>query len=458
MKRNELKMLIRQTAERERPEVLGKIHLNAIEIAPETVRKPRLTFRFGTILGFAALLLVVGITSIFVYQSLNPPVSVDLALDSETEVYGFQMVSAASLLEAVEPLSLSLVPLSMESDTPLISDQIEDLTTYLNIMETMLGDQESISFTAETSDRAEYQTMVVYDSTDLLGNAISYQLYYNEIPDALDSDQTNIEGLMVISGRELVLAGTVTENADGIKTRFMAMINAENYVSVEDKSTADRQKFEYQVVEAGVLVQKNEISLVLEEEEITAVIEYETETTQVQYRFRKTVGDSTGSTIRVQYSCTDEEGQLEDGEIDVSVEYDEASASYRYNFQVDTQHGSHSGNHQYSGDRTVKMSEDDDEPGNSDHPGNGNEDDEPSGNDNVTTTGPGNDDDEPGNDEITTTEPGNDETSGSGSSEDHGTEEEGPRTGTTDNGHPRHSTDSEPAPVIPSSPDSLLNA
>jgi hypothetical protein len=450
MKRNELKMLIRQTAEREMPEVLDKIPLNDIEVVPETVRKPRLTFRFTNVLGFAALILVLGFTSIFIYQFLNPLVPPQtVALDSEVEVYGFQMVSAASLLDSVEPLGLSLVPLSMDTEAPLISDEIENLTTYLNLMETMLGSVDAISFTPVASDRAEFQTMVVYDSVDLMGNAITHRIYYNEIPDPADNDKTYVEGLMVLSGRELQLNGTITENEDGTKTRFIAKIDENNYVSVEDQSTDEVQKFRYQVVQAGVLVQENEIRLVLEEENITAVIDYETETAHVQYRFRKTLGDATGSTIRVQYSCLGENDDLEDGEIEVTVEYDEVSATYRYQYQVSTEHGNHAGNHQYTGNRTVTSDDDDDEEDEENGNSQGNAgDDEENGNDNTTTTQPGNQDDEPGNEDH---ESGNDTTTTQS-----GNDDDGKGTGSPNHRQPA-SSGLETDPEISSIPSPLLS-
>jgi hypothetical protein len=368
MKRNEIKDLIRQAAMKEMPEVLDRIHLENIEIPKSKAAAFRraIHFSLAKVLRFAMFFLVLGFTSIFVYDYLTQtPEPQVMALSTEAEVYGFQMVSAASFLGTVTPLSLPITPLSTdpENDDSIIGTKIGDLTIYINIMETLIGDKGALSYTVAESDLPEFAFLLTYDAADLLGNPIKYKIYYNEVPDQTDATKTIIDGIMIKSGIEYQLAGTITDADGTVKTSFKAMLDADNYVLVEDRTTEEGQRYHYTVVENGELANETEIRLVLEENKISAVIDYVDANTEIEYKISKVTNEDDSETIKVKYTCknNDQADDDENGDIDVGVEYDQASSTYQYRYQVQSNHGNQHESHQYSGNRSDKVDEDDDE-------------------------------------------------------------------------------------------------
>lgn len=412
MKRNDIRAMIRAKAEQEIPDVFAKIDLAAIQMPEPKKRKvlgSLFRTRFGVALQFALVVFVLGFTSILIYQSQLPQPQTQ-ALDSEVEIYGFQMVSAASMLnlQSITPLSYSVSPsaivplhLSEDTDDTIISTKIPDLTTYINLMETMIGEKGSLSYQMETSDRPEYAFLLHYSTADLLGNTIEYRIYYNETADQEDANRSRIEGVLIQTDGEYQLRGTIISNEGVRKASFTALIDENNFITVDDQSNDSVQKYRYTRYEEGVLVSENEIKLVLADEHISAVISYQDEKTAFEYKIAKhTDPDSGEETIRVRYSCNSDESEEieEDGDITVSIIEEGSTGIYQYHYAVQTRKGNSNQNHEYSGNRSDKVREDSNtENDDSGYPDHGNDDpgNEDPGNDNPGGDGSGSDD--PGN-------------------------------------------------------------
>lgn len=377
MKNRDLASMIRLAAEREIPDVRSKIDLGSIEIIPAPEKRRPFAFSFGKAFSYVALVLVVGVTTLFAYGALVNPTTAPsaLPLESTEEIYGFQIVSAAALLETIvptTPLTFGVaLPLEAQTDSPLIDDQLDDITVYLDILETMIGDKTTQSYTAQASDRAGYGYLLVYASEDLLGNPVEYRIYFNQTPDPEDIEKTQIAGLMVLGGTEYALSGTVTEDGETVKTRFTASLDEDNYVEVEDMSTPELQQYAYRLYDNGALSRSHSLKLQMEGEDLQAVIESLDAEHAITFRFQKTLNQENQEIIRVGYAFRSllDGQELEDGDIDVSVVYDEASQAYRYQYQVAYQHGSQSGQHQGSGSRADKTGYGDDSE-NGENPGN----------------------------------------------------------------------------------------
>lgn len=388
MKNRNLVSMIRLAAEREMPDIRSKIDLGSLEILPAPEKRRAFGFSLGKAFSYVALVLVVGITTLFAYGALVTPTTGPSALPlaTEEEIYGFPIVSATALLETIAPstpLSFGIaLPLEAGADSPLIDDQLDDITVYLDTLETMIGDKTTQSYTAQASDRAGYQFLFVFDSEDLLGNPVEYRIYFNQIPDPENLERTQISGLMVLGATEYALSGIVTDDGETVRTRFTASLDAENYVEVEDLSTPEIQKFAYRLYEDGTLTRSHSLQLQMEGENLQAVIESIDAEKAISFGFQKTVNETNQEIIRVRYafrSLLDGE-ELEDGDIDVTVVFDEASQAYRYEYQVAYQHGNQSGHRQGSGTRTDKTGYGSDTQGGADD-GNGSGNSEGNGND-----------------------------------------------------------------------------
>jgi hypothetical protein len=384
MKNRDLKALIRRTADREMPEIIDRIDLTTVEVIPPSHKQVR-SWRWETVVRFAVVLLFMGFTSVLVYDLLTTePEPNPTALQSDAELVGFPIVSAASFLGSLEPTDLSLIPLAMPLDTgdPLIFDQLDEISAYLGIMESLLGPADDIGFTALTSDREEYQYRLSYSATDLLGNAIHYEIYYNQTPSSGSSDQTDVVGILIGDSQQFTLSGRITQNANGIKTRFQATNQTGDYIIVEDKSTKQIQKYDYSYYRNDALVQSHSLRLMVESDQITALVEYADAENQISYRFQKETAAGQEEKIRIRYSCRNHQGNMEreSGDITVEIGQNPLTQAYEYRYFVRARQGNQTSDHECTGKRNGLSSftpgndePADDEPGNdtpgSDNPG-----------------------------------------------------------------------------------------
>ena len=370
MKLNMIKALIKKTAESEIPNVIDKIDLTTIDIIQETMPidsvKPH--FNLTRVFQFAVLIFVLGFTSILVYALIINPSVTPLALETDEEVIGFQAISALAFTGSVESLSLSYLPLDAPVTTPNIADQITNLNTYINALETLIGDKDNITLETSESIRPEYAFFIHFEAINLLDQLVNYDIYFNKTQDLQNSNITHLEGILILSENEYALQGTITQTQSVKQISITAMIDQDNYVTIEDQSTESNQQYRYTVYENSVQTQQMVMGLTMSENRISAKVNYEQGGDTVQFQISKVEANSETAHIMVKYSCNNSNVD-EEGDINVTVEYDETTLSYQYRFMVNYRHGNQSASSQYTGVRK----------GNSSEKGNGNDEDNGNG-------------------------------------------------------------------------------
>jgi len=163
--------------------------------------------------------------------------------DSKNDVYGFETVSAISLLHDVKfaddssitdsssTESSSETPTSEEpsseeptssEETPIDETPVEetvDVTKYIGIMEQLLSDS-PIQMVTEASDLPEYTTKMTITSTDLNGLTSTFVLYYNEIVEEtpVDSSETSSEATSEESSSTEVSSDSTPVSSEGETT------------------------------------------------------------------------------------------------------------------------------------------------------------------------------------------------------------------------------------------------
>jgi len=361
MNRSQLKKSIKRAALAQMPDVFDRIDLeNAYVASPErSVRRIR-PFNYAFALKAMIVLILVGVTGVFVYDQLRTEPPLVLALETEAEIYGFQMVSATSLLSQITATELALdvkfgdhdtttAPIQ-EADT-LVTDQIDQITEYLNTMEVMLAEDDETVYEVTPSDVEGYQWQLTFTTVDLLGNVLTYTIRYNEALDPEDASRRLIDGVMTMGGNEYALAGTVTTQGDAVRTRFIASRDDDS-IEITDLTDADGQKYRYDVEKDGQPYESLDMRLSREDGTLVATISHATATSSAEYRFRR-LADGTGFEISYYY---EKDGETETGRMGVRVEFDEVNEAYTYQYDVEAQTGSHQGHSSHSGGRTSKTS------------------------------------------------------------------------------------------------------
>ncbi|HAQ56184.1 MAG TPA: hypothetical protein DCR44_02100 [Acholeplasmatales bacterium] len=367
MNRSDLKKFIKRAALAQMPDVFDRIDLQNAYVAgvPEQPTRRVRPFNYAFALKAMLVLILATVTGVFVYDQLQPEPPVVLALETEAEIYGFQMVSATSLLSQITATDLALTVKFGDHDTTtapiqesetLITDQIEKITDYLNTMEVMLAEDDETVYEVTPSDVDGYQWKLTFTTVDLLGNVLTYTIYYNEVLDPEDASRRLIDGVMTMSGDEYSLSGTVTTEGDTVRTRFIAA-RGDDSIEITDLTDADGQKYQYDVTKDGQPYESLHMQLSREDGALVATIDHATATSSAEYRFRR-LADGSGFEITYRY---EKNGETETGRMGVTVEYDEVSEGYNYQYDVEAQTGSHQGHSSHSGGRTSKTN------GSSDH-------------------------------------------------------------------------------------------
>ncbi len=324
MKRKDIKMLIRKTALQDMPDVFDRIDLNLVNYDSRTNvdRAPRIVFNFTKALKFASLVLLLGITSIFVYSQMLNPASEVMAMETDAELIGFPAISGANLINSMQTLDLSqeiFLPLAIGSGTLLPEEELNTLNLYLNAMETMLGDKNDLSYVITENAANEYRYLLEYQAIDLLGTSLTYQMHYNLIAQADDENIMIMEGIILIGDNEYELNGTYRVNGSVSNMKLKVMIDAENYILIEDLTTNGNQIFSYKSYQNGLITDSVRIGLSLTESKIVGNLKIISDDTTIEYRIRRNdIEDAMeGMTITYQY----QKGSVsETGIIDVDIE------------------------------------------------------------------------------------------------------------------------------------------
>jgi len=374
MKKADLFQSIRAAADKDLPDVFAKIDLDKIAIIPESepIKKPRFVLQSVLVYSLSALIVFVGLFWAMTELSTDNLPNYT-PLETEAEIIGYQTLSATTLLESLEPvdLSFSLLTSTTTPSEPLVASEIDTVNAYVNMLEITLGSENSMIYTLEESDLTQYQTMISFQGLGLAGETISYRFYYNATD---ESNERQIQGVISFMEHEYPASGAISlDDAALIRSTFRVMIDDDNYVEIDDTSTADSQQFAYRIYQGAALYNASQIKLNSSKNALRAEINYQFGGKNLSFQIEK---NHSQNALSINYEITGDNSEA--GAIDINVEYDEDSGIYRYRYQVKNSAGQSQG--EYQGNRRNK---------NPNTSGNDDEDDEDDEGEGTTTTDPG---------------------------------------------------------------------
>lgn len=280
-----------------------------------TTGKPNKKVLFTVLAAFLAVVLLLGILlPIFLNKKSLPgnnPLGKFPSITSTEDFYIYGAASVGSLLASntsaqnpttklsAKSLSLSAFDLTiLETDDSLSDNEqniVDTVNNYLALVENLLGDGSIDHSTPQKPEDTytEYEFFTVISYKDLLGERVSYQLYYNEKPENSDTEKGEseenftIEGVLVVEGIPYPVSGTrgtesESDGSDESETEneleFTAFLN-ENKTSfirmqqkteseTEDGETESEQEFEYTYYENGQRIESTSVKYELEGEEL----------------------------------------------------------------------------------------------------------------------------------------------------------------------------------------------
>jgi len=335
MKTKDMKMMVQGKALEAMPDIFEKLkqELVMIDIPTEKPSRRIWNFSFSKVLRFATIILMLGITSIFVYNQLQTPTTVVFALETEAEILGFPAISGAVLMDEFEttPLSMPLaLPLADTPTSPLIESELDQLNKYLNSLEAMIGDKSTIAYTISQTDNAEYFYKLQYQTYDVLENELTSQVHYNMTSDETTDSTYHMDAIMPIGSIEYQLSGTRKDLEKSSSVNWTIALDAQNYITIEDLSTNSKQLFAYSIYQNGILEYTNELELSLKDNQVVGNLTVQSNDCMVEYRIERSRFNDASDKLSIQYTYQSN-GNVESGNIDVEVETDlEGNSQFNY--------------------------------------------------------------------------------------------------------------------------------
>ncbi len=335
MKKKDLIAKIRSTALNEMPDILNRIDVSKVNIEPkpESIRSP---FNFKRALSYTFASLFILISGFMVYNFAYMPAILDSTpLESETEIVGFQTISSAALLDNLDITELAYTESNytverLSSTTFDLEDQLDVINNYLNMAETVLGNENQFIYKEVESDNLEYSYAFQYNGTDLAGNLISYHGYYNLI----DNGDSQIENGVLYHQDNTYRYQSFTTEIDRIKYyQYRVKINEYNYVEVKNASNENIQKFNYKVYIDGELDNESSLTLISNKNNLKALIRIMTdENEEINLELERNTENSEAQQFSVSYSYMNQQGS-KTGNFTVDLDIDEITGEYQYQYQ-----------------------------------------------------------------------------------------------------------------------------
>ncbi|XMB72605.1 hypothetical protein RJI07_01555 [Mycoplasmatota bacterium WC30] len=335
MKKKDLIAKIRSAALNEMPEISNRIDISKVNIEnkPESIRSP---FNFKRALSYTFSSIFIIISGFMIYNfAYLPSIPDSTPLDLETEIVGFQTVSSAALLDNLEITELSysesdyIVQRLSSSTTFDLEDQLDVINNYLSMAETVLGFETQFIYKEIESDNLEFAYAFQYNGTDLAGNLISYQGYYNIVGEG----QNQIESGVLYHQDNTYRYQSFTTEIEGI-TFFQYRIEVDeyNYVEVKNNSNEDTQEFNYKLYLNGELNNESDLTLISDKNNLKAKIKIMTNSNEeIKLDLERNSQDSNGNHFLVNYSYMNQQGS-QSGNFIVDLDMNNETGQYQYQY------------------------------------------------------------------------------------------------------------------------------
>ena len=249
-------------------------------------------------------------------------------LSTADDVYGFSAATAGTLISSMNGGSAKTLAqakgLTVRAQSTVTDEEtIASLNEYMMLVESLLSDG-AFGMTESESDLPDYAKKAVVTYKDILGNTLSYTMYYNETlrPDYDDDDddfgeteeEYSIEGILVVDGQQYAMRGEREAENEGdeseSETNFWVTLSETRSMRVEQSFETEgnetEQEYVYSILEGRQVIERSafeyeqegretEIKLSMTKDGQTQIFYFEKETERGEEYIRIRVGDRNGS-------------------------------------------------------------------------------------------------------------------------------------------------------------------
>ncbi len=342
-KKKAIEYQIREEFRNATPNVVNSIDFHEnIERKPLSVPWYKRKFSYATAGVLALILLSVFVIGDPLNESPALPGTNDqeprLEISEKEEYYSLSAMSAVTLLDhgnqtnGTLETQTNIQPLSAVQSNTRISEHLDVINGYMNMLEPIIKGEENFQFTSEASTLDEYDIMVRFSGEDLSGDAFEYTMHYNETQ--IDAQEYVIEGIMVVNDIHYSLEGEIELDDEEMEMTLIAYHPSEEdtYIEILQEIEDDEQTYEYEFVRNGDTVYESVMEIAFDDDEVVIEIDLETPTEEIELVFIYTYGSDKEMFIEfeIQTNTIDEEGI-----ITVSIVQDNGQSYYKYTVAIE---------------------------------------------------------------------------------------------------------------------------
>jgi len=286
-------------------------------------------------ISFALMVLFgLGIWWMFSQSDVIPPGTVpsgETIFNQEKEVLPLSFLSTAALLPSQMTIDSNTV--TQLTQTTTLTDPIKP---FLKMIELIISQNQGPIVAIKTSDLDDYETLIVIETFDLLGQKITYQLYYNVLSYENKNGQTTfeIEGLMINNHVSYPMIGR-KEIEDGEEKLIVRGILSQNaYIETIYETEDDELKYIIKRVENNQVVFLSKLKHEKEDGETKIELEIIDQLNKASYKLEYENNDNRPA-IKIEYAIyTFESQSSQSGEMKIFVVLDQLTSLTNYQFNI----------------------------------------------------------------------------------------------------------------------------
>ncbi len=266
MKKKQLIELIKTESKKvEIKDVQAEILARVQGLPPvEVIQKPRFSWQIKPIyLGLIGAMVFILMFAIF-YEPSEPIIPVTPSLEIYDEAIALSTVSSTSLIGLLEyelsssPSNILLSTFQSFNLDPLVTQEINDLGKYMEMMEKLLSSQNQLNILKEPINEQGFNRRMQFKTTDLLNHEVVYQMKYNQVINMID-DEFTLTGEIELGSKtyQMVAIGNI-QNQNRLVYRIYK--DAINYVGVTFIKTEQATRYTIRITQDGILTETVEMT------------------------------------------------------------------------------------------------------------------------------------------------------------------------------------------------------
>ncbi len=357
MTKNQIFKVIKSNLESHIPATLPKVNWSDFVIeTPVTVESPvnerkkpffgEFKLAFMSLLAFA--LVIIGLNVIL--QPGQPTLTNPYQVQANQTSLSISAVSTASIASNIQASQISYNAAVSYIQALSTSQSTSTLEPYLEMIETITGQNANIGIESVPSDNPDYAYKTTLTSIDLVGDPIVFNLYFNTLSYSESDQKTSysIEGIFLYNDSQFDFTGSQVISDEQSTLYFKTTSDTNNYVESTLNTQDNASTYHLKIVQNGSITSESQLQIEESNNEKVIHLAFHNGSDEGQYQI-KYENEDNQNILKVEYE-TQIQGITEAGQMKISVVIDPVTGLSSYQIIVKP---NEEPEYEYSSDRKI---------------------------------------------------------------------------------------------------------